>query len=280
MVVLVPSLLDRNIFPPPILISFLSLFNQALHEAEKMTGKPAHLLLTPACGPTQPDDIKYSIRVRCYKKVLPFYAERGYPNTGLILLPFAMRMAGPREALWHALIRKNFGCTHFIVGRDHAGPSSRKSDGTPFYGPYDAHELLKQYQAEIGIVPILVKNMVYLGRDEEGGAPVYCEEGSAQMIAESLVRKPIEISGTEFRRMLENREEIPDWYSFKPVIDELQKFYKKRSQQGFCVYFTGLPCSGKSTLAAAVEAALQEREEERRHVSCCVGGNRHVIFIY
>lgn len=176
-----------------------------------------------------------------------------------------MRMAGPREALWHALIRKNFGCTHFIIGRDHAGPSFRKNDGSTFYGPYEAHEFVKQWESEIGIVPILVKNMVYLGLEK--GLPIYCEEGS-QMISGKQPQQ--EISGTAFRRMLENREEIPDWFSFKPVILELQKFYKKRSQQGFCVYFTGLPCSGKSTLATAIQAALQEREEETRNVSVCM----------
>lgn len=221
-------------------------------------GKTAHLLLTPACGPTQPGDIKYPVRVRCYRKILPYYAELGHSDAGLTLLPLAMRMAGPREAVWHALIRKNFGCTHFIVGRDHAGPSTRQADGTPFYGVYEAHELLKSLESEIGIVPVFGRNMLYLG--EEHG---YVQEGT--QIPEGVT--PQEISGTRFRKMLEDRELVPEWYSFKPVVEELQTFYKKRSEQGFCLYFTGLPCSGKSTLATAVEAALQEKENEHRQVS-------------
>lgn len=233
---------------------------QALREASEMSGgRKAHLLLTPACGPTQPGDIKYHVRVRCYKKILPFYADIGHADAGLVLLPLAMRMAGPREACWHALIRKNFGCTHFIVGRDHAGPSTRKSDGTPFYGLYEAHEFLKSIQSEIGIVPVFGRDMLYLG-EEHGG---YVQEGSK--IPHDV--KPQQISGSKFRSMLENRNPVPEWYSFKPIVEELQTFYHKRSEQGFCLYFTGLPCSGKSTLATAVEAALQERENERRQVT-------------
>lgn len=212
----------------------------------------AKLLVTPAVGPTQPGDIEYHIRVRCYKKVVPHYPEN---SVSLVLLPLAMRMAGPREAVWHAIIRRNYGCTHFIVGRDHAGPSAKKQNGESFYQPYEAHELLKSVQDELGIKPVFGKAMVYIGDR-------YVEADKVPPGAQ-----PQNISGTELRQRLQTRSPIPSWYSFPSVVEELHKFYLPRHEQGFCIYFTGLPCSGKSTLASAVEAALQERETENRRIT-------------
>lgn len=244
----------------PMHRSHFELTVQALHKVQESNpGKRVHLLLSPTCGPTQDGDVQYCVRMKCYKKLLPFYAERGVSHVSLVLLPLAMRMAGPREAIWHALVRKNFGCTHFIVGRDHAGPSTRQKDGTPFYGPYEAHEALQRVQDKIGIAPVYGMNMVYLGAPENR----FVEEDSVAQSG-AVVQT---ISGTRLRSLLENRENIPDWYSFPPVVEELQKVYRKRSQQGFCLYFTGLPCSGKSTLASCIEARLQERDNEARQVT-------------
>ncbi len=165
----------------------------------------------------------------------------------LSLLPLAMRMGGPREALWHAIIRKNYGCTHFIVGRDHAGPGS-DSNGKPFYGPYDAQELLKQHKEELGIEMVPFKMMVYI---EENDEYVPIDE-----VPEGVT--PKSLSGTELRKRLAEGKEIPSWFSYPDVIEELRKTYKPRSQQGFTVFFTGLPSSGKSTLANVLMIKLME----------------------
>lgn len=241
----------------PMHRSHFELTVQSLQEAASRTGKPAHLLLTPACGPTQPGDIAAHVRIRCYKKLLPYYAQLGHQDAALVLLPLAMRMSGPREAVWHACIRKNFGCTHFIVGRDHAGPSTCKADGSRFYGPYDAHELVNKFAKEIGIEPLLGKAMMYCGP----------ERGYVQEDKLAAGEKGQSISGTRLREMLRNREPVPEWYSFPAVVRELQSLYKQKHEQGFCLYFTGLPCSGKSTLATALEAALHENENETRRVT-------------
>eukprot|EP00922_Rhytidocystis_sp_ex-Travisia-forbesii_P011028 GHVS01016160.1.p1 GENE.GHVS01016160.1~~GHVS01016160.1.p1 ORF type:complete len:603 (+),score=77.91 GHVS01016160.1:338-2146(+) len=239
----------------PMHCSHFELTRQAMKEVERIEGKPAHLLLSPAVGPTQPGDIEYSIRVRCYKKLLSSYPKG---SVDMVLLPLAMRMAGPREAVWHAIIRKNYGCTHFIVGRDHAGPSTRTKDGKPFYGEYEAHELLKSVESELGVKPVFGKAMVYVG-EEHGG---YVQ---ANAVPEGA--NPLNISGSDLRRKLQEREEIPKWFSFPDVVSELLKFYRPLPERGLCVYFTGLPCSGKSTLANAVQAALLENEHEDRRVT-------------
>lgn len=235
----------------PMHRSHFELTKQALAEA----GEDAKLLLTPAIGPTQPGDVEYHIRVRCYKKLLDEYGEN---KVKLVLLPLAMRMAGPREAVFHAIIRKNFGCTHFIVGRDHAGPSMKTSNGNPFYTPYQAHNVVKSVQDKLGIKPIFGKNMVYIETD--GGKYVQAD----QVPPNTPVK---DISGTELRRMLQTREEIPQWYSFPEVVKELHKFYLPQNQRGFCMYFTGLPCAGKSTLATAIESKLRENESETRNIT-------------
>jgi sulfate adenylyltransferase len=204
----------------------------------------ANLLLHPVVGRTSPGDVDYFTRVRCYQEVLKHYPEQ---TTMLSLLPLAMRMAGPREALWHTIIRKNYGCTHFIVGRDHAGPG-KDSNGKPFYGPYDAQELVKKHEDEVGIKMVAFEEMVYV-------------EDSAQYIPRSTVQKDAKIlslSGTEFRRRLREGLAIPPWFSYPEVIAELRRSFPPRSGQGFTVFFTGLSGSGKSTIAKVLVAKLME----------------------
>eukprot|EP01068_Selenidium_serpulae_P019036 Selendium_serpulae@DN6504_c0_g1_i1.p1 len=243
----------------PMHRSHFELTQNAVDQVTESTGEKTNLLLTPAVGPTQPGDVEYHIRVRCYEKILPEYEKRGV-NVKLIVLPLAMRMAGPREAVWHALIRRNFGCTHFIVGRDHAGPSAKTKEGKSFYGPYEAHELLKKYQGEMGVIPVFGKNMVYVG--ESSGGSGYCQD---EKVPKGVT--PKNVSGTEFRDMLQKRLPVPEWFSFPSVITELQKHYLPLHQRGLCVYFTGLPCSGKSTLAVALQERLLERPNEMRRVT-------------
>lgn len=204
----------------------------------------ANLLIHPVVGMTKPGDIDHYTRVRCYEKILDEYPKE---ITTLSLLPLAMRMAGPREALWHALIRKNYGCTHFIVGRDHAGPGN-DSNGKPFYGPYDAQKLVQKYENEIAIKMIPFKEMVYL-ENKQKYVP-YDEVAKEDKI--------LKLSGTEFRHKLKNDLEIPSWFSFQTIIDELRKSYPPKSKQGFTVFFTGLPSAGKSTIANALLEKLLE----------------------
>jgi sulfate adenylyltransferase len=204
----------------------------------------ANLLIHPVVGMTKPGDIDHYTRVRCYENILKAYPEQ---TTSLSLLPLAMRMAGPREAVWHAIIRKNYGCTHFIVGRDHAGPGN-DSKGKPFYGPYDAQELMKKHAEELDITMVPFQNMVYV-------------EDRAQYIPEDEVNEGqnvLNISGTEFRRRLQEGLDIPDWFSYPAVVEELRKTHPPRHRQGFTVFFTGLSGSGKSTIANALMVKLME----------------------
>jgi len=204
----------------------------------------ANLLIHPVVGTTKPGDVDHYTRVRCYQAVLSHYPK----NTALLsLLPLAMRMGGPREALLHAVIRKNYGCTHLIVGRDHAGPGS-DSSGKPFYGPYEAQELLMTHQDELGIEMVPFKMMVYV-EDRDAYMPV-------DEVPEGMKTKSI--SGTELRGRLADGRDIPSWFSFPEVIAELRRTYPPRSKQGFTVFFTGLPSSGKSTLANVLITKLME----------------------
>jgi sulfate adenylyltransferase len=205
----------------------------------------ANLLIHPVVGMTKPGDVDHYSRVRCYEHVLRTYPEQ---TAMLSLLPIAMRMGGPREALWHCIIRKNYGCTHFIVGRDHAGPGNN-SQGKPFYDPYAAQTLVKQHAAEIGMEIELFQEMLYL------------ENKSEYVPADELQPddKALAISGTEFRRRLEQGLDIPEWFSYPAVIQELRRTYPPKYKQGFCVFFTGLSGSGKSTLANALMAKLLEQ---------------------
>jgi len=235
----------------------------ALRRAKEETGQDeATLLLTPAMGPTQPGDISSDVRLRCYSAILPYYKKiyghEGIKEPNMVILPLAMRMAGPREALWHAIIRRNYGCTHFIVGRDHAGPSSKNANGEAFYGPYDAHELMIKYEDKLGIKPILARMITYVGEENGGYLPI-------DKIPPGV--EAMNISGTEFRKMVENKEAVPEWFGFKEAVAELRAHYRKGKELGLVLYFTGLPCSGKSTVANAVDAALRERIGETRKVT-------------
>ncbi|MDJ0951965.1 MAG: bifunctional sulfate adenylyltransferase/adenylylsulfate kinase [Alphaproteobacteria bacterium] len=212
------------------------------YRAAQMT--EANLLIHPVVGMTQPGDVNHFARVRCYEHVLKSYPEQ---TTMLSLLPLAMRMAGPREALWHAIIRKNYGCTHFIVGRDHAGPA-KNSDGTAFYDPYAAQELVRQHEAELGIEMLPFKEVVYV---QERGQYVPGDE-----VAEG--ETVLNLSGSELRRRLQMGIDVPQWFSFPEVITELRRSYPPRHRQGFTVLFTGLSGAGKSTLAKALMVKLME----------------------
>ena len=204
----------------------------------------ANLLIHPVVGMTKPGDIDHFTRVRCYEHLLKKYPEQ---TTALSLLPLAMRMAGPREAVWHAIIRKNYGCTHFIVGRDHAGPG-KDSTGKDFYGPYDAQELLKRHEKEIGIEMVPFQMMVYV-KEQGQYLPIDAvEEGMT----------PLNISGTEFRRRLMEGLDIPDWFSYPEVVEELRRRYPPRHKQGVTIFFTGLSGAGKSTIANALLTKLME----------------------
>jgi sulfate adenylyltransferase len=191
------------------------LTRRAAQEAE------ACLLIHPVVGLTKPGDVDYYSRVRCYRALLKHFPEA---TSMLSLLPLAMRMGGPREAVWHAIIRRNYGSSHLIVGRDHAGPGKDASD-KPFYGPYAAQELVKTHQAELGITMLPFEEMVYVEDRTEYMQASEVPTGS----------RVLSLSGTELRR------------SFPP-----------RSRQGFTIFFTGLSGSGKSTIANILLAKLLE----------------------
>jgi len=232
-----------------------------------MSEAKANLLLQPVVGHTKPGDIDYYTRVRCYQE-----ASRHYPPNMMLLslLPLAMRMAGPREALWHALIRMNYGCTHFVVGRDHGGPGVDK-DGTPFYEPYASQELLDRYRDEIGIRIIPFDEMVYV--------PDKDKYISRSEISDHDVIKTL--SGTELRDLLRSGLEIPEWFTFPEAIEELKRAFPPRHKQGFTVFFTGLSGAGKSTIAQVLLSRFLEMGDRpvtlldgdivRRHLSSELG---------
>ena len=204
----------------------------------------ANLLIHPVVGMTKPGDIDHFTRVRCYEAVLNQYPSS---TTAMSLLNLAMRMAGPREAVWHGLIRANHGCTHFIVGRDHAGPG-KNSNGEDFYGPYDAQELFRTVESEIGVEMVDFKHMVYVQERAQYEPADKVEDGLTVL----------NISGTELRRRLAEGLDIPEWFSFPQVVTELRKSRPPRDKQGFTVFFTGLSGSGKSTIANALMVKLME----------------------
>jgi len=206
----------------------------------------ANLLIHPVVGMTKPGDVDHFTRVRCYEAVLDKYPSS---TTSMSLLNLAMRMAGPREAVWHGIIRKNHGCTHMIIGRDHAGPG-KNSAGDDFYGPYDAQDLFRSHQEEIGIDMVDFKHMVYV------------QERAQYEPADEIKNKDnvtvLNISGTELRRRLREGLDIPEWFSFPEVVEQLRHRYPPRANQGFTVFFTGLSGSGKSTIANALLTKLME----------------------
>ena len=198
----------------------------------------ANLLIHPSVGMTKPGDVDYFIRTRCYQLLLSKYP---HGTVKLAMLPLAMRLGGPREAIWHGLIRKNHGCTHFIVGRDHAGPG-KDTDGKPFYGPYDAQELFKKHEAEMGVTMVPFQMMVYLQNEDRYVPADEVPPGA----------KVLDISGTELRRRLNEGREIPSWFTYPEIVHELHRSYPPRHKQGVTIFFTGLSGSGKSTIANAL----------------------------
>jgi sulfate adenylyltransferase len=238
-----------------------------LRAAEQVGAK---LLIQPVVGRTKPGDVDHFTRVRCYRALLKHYPKN---DASLSLLPLAMRMGGPREAVWHAIIRKNYGASHFIIGRDHAGPG-KDASGKPFYEPFAAQELLARHQQEIGIRAVPFPAMVYAA-NRDAYLP------STEVREDDEVR---DISGTELRRRLVSGEAIPEWFTFPEVVDILRERYPAGANKGVALLFTGLSGSGKSTLAEAVIAKLLERssrsitlldgDEVRKHLSKGLGFSR------
>jgi sulfate adenylyltransferase len=195
----------------------------------------ANLLINPSVGMTKPGDVDYFTRVRCYQLLLSKFPAG---TVKLSLLPLAMRMGGPREAVWHALIRKNHGVTHFIVGRDHAGPG-KDTDGKPFYGPYEAQELFKKHEADIGVTMVPFSMMVYLEDQDQYVPDNEVPNGS----------RVLNLSGTDLRDRLNQGRDIPSWFTYPEVVQELRRSFPPRHKQGVTIFFTGLSGSGKSTIA-------------------------------
>jgi sulfate adenylyltransferase len=209
----------------------------------------AHLLIHPSVGVTMPGDVDHFTRVRCYEKMLATYP----PGRAMLsLLPLAMRMGGPREAIWHAIIRKNHGCTHLIVGRDHAGPGPG-AGGRPFYGPDEAQTLLREHEQELGVTMVPFREMAYLPDLDR-----YVPEDEVPAGAAAL-----RVSGTELRRRLVAGESLPDWFTIREVAEELQRTHPPRQRQGCAVFFTGLSGAGKSTIANVLLVKLLERGRRR-----------------
>ncbi len=204
------------------------------------------LLLHPVVGMTKPGDVDYFTRVRTYRALVSGYYD---PNrVTLSLLPLAMRMAGPREALWHMIIRRNYGANHLIVGRDHAGPGN-DSTGVPFYGPYDAQQMAEKYSDEIGVKVVPFTMLVYLPDEDR-------YEEATKVPADTQTAS---ISGTQVREQyLSNGETLPKWFTRPEVAEILGDSYPPRHKRGVCIWFTGLSGSGKSTTAEILTQQLME----------------------
>lgn len=195
----------------------------------------ASLLIHPSVGMTKPGDVDYFTRVRCYQLLITKYP---HGTAKLALLPLAMRMGGPREAVWHGLIRKNHGCSHLIVGRDHAGPG-KDGDGKPFYGPYEAQELFEKHEDGIGVRMVPFHMMVYLEDKDKYFPQNEVPEGA----------RVLDISGTELRQRLNEGRELPEWFTYPEVAKELRRSFPPRHKQGVTIFFSGLSGAGKSTIA-------------------------------
>ncbi len=203
------------------------------------------LLLHPVVGMTKPGDVDHYTRVRIYKALVENYYDS---DTLLSLLPLAMRMGGPREAVWHAIIRRNYGANHFIVGRDHAGPG-KDSAGKPFYGPYDAQELLMSVEKEVDVKMVPFELMVYLPDEDRYELMSAVPEGA----------KVSSISGTQVREdYLAKGVALPEWFTRRETAEILLESNPPRHKQGFCIWFTGLSGAGKSTIAKHLTNMLQE----------------------
>jgi len=229
------------------------------------------LLLHPAVGLTKPGDVDHYTRVRTYQALANQYYDP--QRIVLALLPLAMRLAGPREALWHALIRRNYGANYFIVGRDHASPG-RDSNGRPFYGPYDAQEMVARCQAELGVTMVPFRELVYLPDEQR-------YEEAPKVPRQARVAA---LSGTQVREEYLNRgRHLPEWFTRPEVAEILAETYPPRHRQGVCVWFTGLSGAGKSTTAEVLTVLLQERGRQvtvldgdvvRTHLSRGLGFSR------
>jgi sulfate adenylyltransferase len=208
------------------------------------------LIIHPVVGMTKPGDVDHYTRVRTYKALVDNYYDKN--STMLSLLPLAMRMAGPKEALLHAIIRRNHGANHFVVGRDHAGPGS-DSTGKPFYGPYDAQELMTKYEVELGVKMVPFEMLVYLPDDD-----CYVEEKDVPKGARTL-----NISGTQVRDdYLAKGRLLPEWFTRPETAEILREMYPPRQRQGFCIWFTGLSGSGKSATSQILTSLLLEHGRE------------------
>lgn len=204
------------------------------------------LLLHPSVGMTKPGDVDHYTRVRTYMALARNYYDAD--RILLALLPLAMRMAGPREALWHALIRRNHGANHLIVGRDHASPGV-DSAGKPFYGPYDAQELVQSHVDELGVTPVPFHELVYLEDEARYEERSRIPEGA----------RIASISGTQVREeYLRNGRKLPEWFTRPEVADILAESHPPRHRQGACIWFTGLSGAGKSTTADVLTTLLLE----------------------
>jgi sulfate adenylyltransferase len=209
-----------------------------------MRQSKANLLLLPIVGMTKPGDFDHYTRVRCYHKIGQHYPPDSF---NLSLLPLAMRFSGPREALLHAIVSKNYGCTHFIAGRDHAGPG-RDNEGRPYYGSNDARKLTEAHSEEIGLSVIPFEEMVYLPFEDEFRTADQVPEGT----------QFISLSGSDIRERIRSGRRIPDWATFPDVIEEIQKAYPPPRKQGLTVFLTGLSGAGKSTIANVLYARFLE----------------------
>jgi sulfate adenylyltransferase len=208
------------------------------------------LIVHPVVGMTKPGDVDHYTRVRTYKALVDNYYDK--KDTMLSLLPLAMRMAGPKEAILHAIIRRNHGANHFVVGRDHAGPGN-DSTGKPFYGPYEAQEIMKQYEAELGVKMIPFEMLVYLPDEDR-----YVEEKDVPKGAKTL-----NISGTQVRDdYLAKGKLLPEWFTRPETAEILREMYPPRHKTGFCIWFTGLSGSGKSATTQVLTSLLLERGRE------------------
>ena len=191
----------------PVHRAHYELFTRALDDP--LIGDGGVVLVHPTCGPTQADDIPGDVR---YKTYVVLKEETANDRTRWEYLPYSMHMAGPREAIQHMLIRKNFGCTHFIIGRDMAGSKSSVT-GDDFYGAYDAQDFAKENAERLGVTPVPSLNLVYT--EEEGY--VTADE------AEERGLNTKKLSGTKFRKMLRSGEDIPEWFAFKSVVKVLRE---------------------------------------------------------
>ena len=243
------------------------------HELTMKAAKAAegHILINPVVGITKPQDFRYFARVKCYQAILAHYP---HGLAALSLLPLAARGAGPREALWHATVRRSYGCTHLIVGSDHASPTESGTGGSPFYPPYAAQAVLEEHQEELGLTMVPFRRHAYsterrcfLPSDSEAGK----DEGE-------------DIGDLELARRLEHGEAIPAWFSFPSVLRALRRIHPPRRQQGLTLFFTGLSGSGKSTLASILygkfiedgrrPATLLDGDIVRRNLSSELGFSR------